>query len=165
MSPKPSARIFPHLWFNKEAEEAAAFYASIFPDSRVDRVTPLMSESPSGPAGSVKVVDFTLFGQRFQCMSAGPLDPFNHAISIVVTCDDQAELDRYWNALLQGGGQTEACGWLRDRFGVAWQIVPAAMDQWMDASDPARAKRVGDAMLKMIKLDLATLKAAYDGKL
>ena len=164
MSLKRSAKIFPHLWYTKEAEEAAAFYASIFPDSRVDRVTPLMSDSPSGPAGSVKVVDFTLFGQRFQAMSAGPMDPFNHAISIVVACDDQAELDRYWNALLQGGGKTEACGWLRDRFGVAWQIVPTAMDAWMDASDPARAKRVGDAMLKMIKLDVAALKAAYDAR-
>ena len=164
MALKSRSKIFTHLWYAKEAEEAARFYASLFPDSRVDRVTPLMSDSPSGPAGSVKVVDFTLFGQRFQAMSAGPMDPFNHAISLVVACDDQAELDRYWNGLLQGGGKTEACGWLRDRFGVSWQIVPAAMDDWMDASDPARAKRVGDAMLKMIKLDVAALKAAYDAR-
>ena len=163
MAAKRSAKIFPHLWYTKEAEEAAAFYASIFPDSRVDRVTPLLSESPSGPPGSVKVVDFTLFGQRFQAMSAGPMDPFNHAISMVVLCEDQAELDRYWNALLQGG-QAEACGWLRDRYGVSWQLVPAVMEEMMTDQDPARAKRVSDAMLKMIKLDIATLRAAYDGK-
>ncbi len=156
------AKIFPHLWYAKEAEEAAHFYASIFPDSRVDRVTPLLSESPSGPPGSVKVVDFTLFGQRFQAITAGPLDPFNHAISLVVMCDDQAELDRYWNALLQGGA-AEACGWLRDRYGVSWQIVPAIMDDLMADQDPVRAKRVSDAMLKMIKLDIAQLKAAWQG--
>jgi predicted 3-demethylubiquinone-9 3-methyltransferase (glyoxalase superfamily) len=163
MGVKPGAKIFPHLWYTKEAEEAARFYASIFPDSRVDRVTPLLSESPSGPPGSVKVVDFTLCGQRFQAISAGPLDPFNHAISMVVACEDQAELDRYWNALLQGG-TAEACGWLRDRYGVCWQIVPAALDTMMADQDPQRAKRVTDAMLKMVKLDLATLQAAYEGR-
>src|SRR5436853_7625439 len=103
MATKGRSKIFPHLWYAKEAEEAARFSASIFPDSRVDRVTPLLSDSPSGPPGSVKVVDFTLFGQRFQAISAGPLDPFNHAISLVVVCNDQAELDRYWDALLKGG--------------------------------------------------------------
>ena len=159
MAVKRSSKIFPHLWFTKEAEEAAAFYASIFPDSRVERVTPLLVDSPSGPAGSVKVVDFTLFGQRFQAMSAGPLDPFNHAISMVVSCDDQAELDRYWDALLQGG-QAEACGWLKDRYGVSWQIVPAVMDELMRVDDPERAKRVSVAMMEMVKLDIATLQAA-----
>lgn len=158
-----SAKIFPHLWYAKEAEEAAAFYASIFPDSRVERVTPLLSDSPSGPAGSVKVVDFTLFGQRFQAISAGPLDPFNHAISMVVVCDDQAELDRYWGALLEGG-QAEACGWLRDKYGVSWQIVPAALDEMMSTADPVRSKRVTDVMMKMVKLDIATLRAAFDGR-
>ncbi len=157
------AKIFPHLWYTEEAEEAAQFYASVFPDSRVDRVTKLMSESPSGPPGSVKVVDFTLFGQPFQAISAGPLDPFNHAISMVVTCDDQAELDRYWNKLVEGGGCVEQCGWLRDRFGVCWQIVPKIMDELMDERDPVRAKRVSDAMLKMVKLDIAALCAAYEG--
>ena len=95
-------KITPFLWYAKEAEEAARFYASIFPDSRVTRVTSLPSESPSGPPGSVKIVDFVLFGQAFVAMSAGPLDPFNHAVSFVVNCDDQAEIDRYWNALLRG---------------------------------------------------------------
>ena len=104
MALQGKSKIFTHLWYAKEAEEAAKFYASIFPNSRVDRVTPLLSESPSGPAGSVKVVDFTLFGQRFQAMTAGPHHDFNDAISMVVLCDDQAELDRYWNALLEGEG-------------------------------------------------------------
>jgi predicted 3-demethylubiquinone-9 3-methyltransferase (glyoxalase superfamily) len=158
---KGRSKIFTHFWYAKEAEEAARFYASIFPDSRVDRVTPLLSESPSGPPGSVKVVDFTLFGQRFQAMTAGPHDQFNDAISIVVLCDDQAELDRYWNALLEGGGKPQACGWLIDRFGLRWQIVPAILDELMGDKDPARSKRVTDAMLKMVKLDIAALQKAY----
>ena len=133
-----TSKIFPHLWYAREAEEAAQFYASIFPDSRVDRVTTLQSDTPSGPPGTVKVVDFTLFGQRFQAISAGPLDPFNHAISIVVTCESQDELDRYWNALLEGG-KAEACGWLRDRYGLSWQIVPAAFDEMMGDPDPVRS--------------------------
>jgi len=161
MASKTRSKIFPHLWYAKEAEEAASFYASIFPDSRVDRVTPLLSESPSGPPGSVKVVDFTLFGQRFQAMTAGPHHEFNDAISMVVLCDDQAELDRYWNALLERGGKPQACGWLIDRFGLRWQIVPAVMDEMMTDKDPARSKRVSDAMLKMVKLDIAALEKAY----
>ena len=156
-------KIFPHFWFAKEAEEAARFYASIFPDSRVDRVAALPVDSPSGPAGSVKMVDFMLFGKRFQAISAGPLDPFNHAISMVVVCEDQAELDRYWSALLQGGKE-EQCGWLRDRYGVSWQVVPRILDDMLADSDVARGKRVGEAMLKMVKIDIAKLKAAYDGR-
>jgi len=156
-------KIFPHFWYVSEAEDAAKFYASIFPDSRVDRVVPLPVDSPSGPAGSVKIVDFTLFGKRFQAMSAGPLDPFNQAISMVVLCEDQAELDKYWSALLNGG-QAEACGWLKDRYGVSWQIVPRMMDDWMADTNVERAKRVANAMLKMVKLDVATLKAAHDGR-
>ena len=155
------SKIFTHLWYAKEAEEAAKLYASIFPDSRVDRVTALPSDSPSGPAGSVKVVDFTLLGQRFQAISAGPHHEFNDAISVVVLCDDQTELDRYWNALLEGGGRAQACGWLIDRFGLRWQIVPAILDELMRDEDPARSKRVTDAMLKMVKLDIAALEKAY----
>jgi len=158
---RASTKIFPHLWYAKEAEEAARFYASIFPDSRVDRVTPLMSESPSGPPGSVKVVDFTLSGQRFQAISAGPHHEFNDAISMVVLCDNQAELDRYWNALLEGGGKPQACGWLIDRFGLRWQIVPAVLSKMMRDKDAARSKRVTDALLKMVKLDIAVLEKAY----
>lgn len=156
-----TAKIVPHLWYTDEAEEAARLYASIFPDSHVDRVTPLMSESPSGPPGSVRVVDFTLFGQPFQAISAGPHHEFNDAVSFVVRCDDQAELDRYWDALVAAGGTPQACGWLVDRFGVRWQIVPAALDEMMRDPDPDRSRRVTDAMLKMVKLDIAALEAAY----
>jgi predicted 3-demethylubiquinone-9 3-methyltransferase (glyoxalase superfamily) len=161
MGSRGKSKILTHLWYAKEAEEAARFYASIFPDSRVDRVAPLMSDSPSGPAGSVKVVEFTLFGQPFQAISAGPHHEFNDAISIVVLCDDQAELDRYWNALLKDGGKPQACGWLIDRFGLRWQIVPAVLGEMMRENDPARSKRVTDAMLKMVKFDIATLEKAY----
>ena len=163
MARKANVKIYPFFWYAKEAEQAAKFYASIFPDSRVDRVTTMQSDSPSGPPGSVKVVDFTLFGQRFQAMTAGPHHDFNDAISLVVECDTQAELDRYWNALLEGGGQTQACGWLIDRYGLRWQIVPAMMNDWMDDKDTVRSKRVTDAMLQMIKLDIATLEKAYRG--
>jgi predicted 3-demethylubiquinone-9 3-methyltransferase (glyoxalase superfamily) len=156
-------KITPFLWYAKEAEEAARFYTSIFPDSRVDRVTALPSESPSGPPGSVKVVEFVLFGQPFLAMSAGPLDPFNHAVSFVVTCDDQAELDRYWNALLEGGS-AEQCGWLKDRFGLSWQIVPRVLGEMMADPDRARAKRAADAMMKMVKIDVAGLQAAFAGR-
>ncbi len=156
-------KITPFLWYAKEAEEAAEFYAAIFPNSRVNRVVAMPSESPSGPPGSVKVVDFELFGQAFTAMSAGPMDPFNHAVSFVVSCDDQAELDRYWDAL-RDGGAVEQCGWLRDRFGVSWQIVPAVLDELMSDPDRARAKRVSDAMMKMVKLDIAALERAAAGK-
>ncbi len=161
MAPKASSKIYTHLWYAKDAEAAAKFYASVFPDSRVDRVTSLMSDSPSGPPGSVKVVDFTLLGQHFQAMTAGPHHEFNDAISIVVDCDDQAELDRYWNALIEGGGKAVACGWLIDRYGLRWQIVPRVLREMMADSDPARSKRATDAMLKMVKLDIATLEKAY----
>jgi predicted 3-demethylubiquinone-9 3-methyltransferase (glyoxalase superfamily) len=109
----------------------------------------------------VKVVDFTLLGQRFQAISAGPHHEFNDAVSVVVLCDDQAELDRYWNALLEGGGKPQACGWLIDRFGLRWQIVPTVLDELMRDQDAARSKRVTDAMLKMVKLDIAALEKAY----
>ena len=157
-------KIYTHLWYAKDAEQAAAYYASIFPDSRVDGVWALPAESPSGPPGSVKVVDFTLCGQRFQAMTAGPHHDFNDAISLVVECEDQAELDRYWNALVAGGGKPQACGWIIDRFGVRWQIVPKRLDELMRGSDPARARKVAEAMLKMVKLDIATIKAAYEGE-
>jgi predicted 3-demethylubiquinone-9 3-methyltransferase (glyoxalase superfamily) len=156
-------KISPFLWYASEAEEAANFYVSIFPNSRVTRVTTLPSESPSGPPGSVKVVEFELFGQSFVAMSAGPLDQFNHAISLAVTCADHDEIDRYWDGLLAGGGTTEACGWLRDRYGLSWQIVPAVMAEMMADPDRERAKRASDAMLKMVKFDIATLEEAYAG--
>jgi len=155
-------KITPFLWYSNQAEEAARFYAATFPDSRVTRVTALPSESPSGPPGSVKIVDFELFGQRFTAMSAGPLDPFNHAVSFVVNCADQAEIDRYWNALLEGG-QAEQCGWLKDRFGLSWQIVPTVLAEMMTSTDRVRSKCAADAMMKMVKIDIAALTAAYNG--
>jgi predicted 3-demethylubiquinone-9 3-methyltransferase (glyoxalase superfamily) len=155
-------KITPHLWFVDNAEEAARFYASIFPDSRVERVTAIPADTPSGPAGSVAVVEFTLFGQQFMAISAGPLDPFKHAISFMVNCADQAEVDRYWDALLDGGAP-EQCGWLKDRYGVSWQIVPTVLGEMMTDPDRAKAKRVTEAMLKMVKLDIAGLRRAYEG--
>jgi predicted 3-demethylubiquinone-9 3-methyltransferase (glyoxalase superfamily) len=157
-------KITPFLWYSKEAEEAATFYAATFPNSRVVKVTALPSESPSGPAGSVKIVEFILCGQQFTAMSAGPLDPFNHSISFVVSCDDQAELDRYWNALLSNGGTAEQCGWLKDRYGLCWQIVPKVLGELMASPDRVKSARVSAAMMKMIKLDIAQLKAAFEGK-
>lgn len=159
----PVQKITPHLWYAKEAEQAAAFYASVFPDSRVEQVSTLPVDSPSGPAGSVKVVEFVLCGQRFLAISAGPLDPFNHAISLYVACETQAELDRYWEALLEGG-QAEACGWLRDRWGVSWQIAPAALGPMLADPDRERARRVAEVMMTMVKFDIARLRAAHEGR-
>jgi predicted 3-demethylubiquinone-9 3-methyltransferase (glyoxalase superfamily) len=160
MSIVRNAKIHPFMWYAREAEEAAAFYVSIFPDSRVESVSDLPVESPSGPAGSVKVVDFTLFGQPFQAMTAGPHHEFNDAVSMVVRCADQKELDRYWDALLANGGSPQACGWLIDRFGLRWQIVPAMLDDLIGTGDLERRKRVSEAMLKMVKLDIAALERA-----
>lgn len=151
--------IIPTLWYSREAEEAARFYASIFPNSRIERVTALPADSPSGPAGSVKIVEFTLLGQPFEAFSAGPLDQFNHAISFSVSCDTQEEIDRYWDALLQGG-MPEQCGWLKDRYGLSWQIVPKVLATLVADPDREKAKRVSEAMLKMVKLDIAELERA-----
>jgi predicted 3-demethylubiquinone-9 3-methyltransferase (glyoxalase superfamily) len=153
--------IVPHLWFTDQAEQAARFYASIFPNSRVDRVAPIPVDTPSGPAGSVPVVEFTLNGQPFMAIGAGPLDPFNHAISFIAPCETQEELDRYWDALLEGGS-AEACGWLKDRYGVSWQIVPTGLEDMMADPDQAKAKRVSEAMLSMVKFDIAALRRAYE---
>lgn len=161
MASTRSAKILTHLWYAKEAEEAARFHVSIFPDSRLDRVTTLWSETPGGPPGSVKIVDFTLLGQPFQAIRAGPHHEFNDAISIVVLCEDQAELDRYWNALLEGGGRPQMCGWLIDRYGLRWQHVPARLQEWLNDADPARSKRVSDALLQMVKPEIAVLEAAH----
>jgi predicted 3-demethylubiquinone-9 3-methyltransferase (glyoxalase superfamily) len=156
-------KIVPHLWYAKEAEEAARFYVSIFPGSRVDAVTELPAETPSGPAGSVKVVEFTLAGQPFMAITAGPLDPFNHSVSFVVECEDQTEIDRYWEAL-GAGGTIEQCGWLRDRYGLCWQIVPAALGRMMKDPDRAAARRAVEAMLTMKKIDVAALEGAFRGR-
>lgn len=155
-----SAKIVPHLWFTERAAEAAQFYVSLFPDSRVDSVTPIPADTPSGPAGTVDVVEFTLAGLPFMAISAGPLDPFNHAISFLVNCDDQTEIDRLWDALSEGG-TIEQCGWLKDRWGVSWQISPTVLGDMIKDPDRERARRVVEAMLQMKKLDIARLQEAY----
>jgi predicted 3-demethylubiquinone-9 3-methyltransferase (glyoxalase superfamily) len=157
-------KIVPHLWYAKEAEEAARFYATVFPDSHVDRVTSLPADTPSGPAGSVVVVEFTLCGQAFLAISAGPHDTFNDAISLLVNCSSQAEIDRYWNALLENGGKPQACGWIIDKYGVRWQIVPAALGEMIADPDQTRAKRAAEEMLRQVKIDVAKIEAAYLGR-
>lgn len=164
MSTKETAKIVSHLWYTKEAEEAARFYASVFPDSHVDRVTTIPVDTPSGPAGSCAVVEFTLFGQPFMAISAGPHHEFNDAISFLVNCDTQEEIDRYWNAILENGGRPQACGWIIDRYGLRWQITPTLINDWMADPDPAKAKRVAAEIMKQVKFDIAALKAAYEGR-
>ena len=156
------SKIVPCLWFAKEAKEAAAFYVSLLPDSRIDSVTDVPTESPSGPPGSVEIVEFTLAGQAYMAFNGGPFDPFNHAISFVVNCADQAEIDRLWDALASGG-EVEQCGWLKDRYGVSWQIVPTALGKMIRDPDRKRAKRVMEAVLRMVKLDVRELERAYHG--
>src|SRR5690606_11258363 len=138
-------------------EAAARFYASVFPDSRVDLVTSLPAESPSGPAGSVAIVEFTLLGQPFVAFSAGPHHDFNDAVSFMVVCDCQAEIDRYWDAILQNGGKPQVCGWIIDKYGLRWQIAPAALGEMMKDPDRAKAKRAADEMLRQVKFDIAAL--------
>jgi predicted 3-demethylubiquinone-9 3-methyltransferase (glyoxalase superfamily) len=156
------SKVVPFLWFARDAEEAVRFYVSLIPNSSLDNVWALPADTPSGPPGSVKVVEFTLGGVQFNAMQAGPMDTFNHAISFVINCDDQAEVDRLWDALGEGGSY-EACGWLKDKYGVSWQIVPIELFQMMKDKDQARVKRVAEAMLKMVKLDVGTFRKAFEG--
>ena len=157
------SKISPCLWFDGEAEEAAKFYVSLLPDSKIEHVQKNTVDSPAGKAGSVLVVEFTLAGQRFMALNGGKAFDFTHAISFKIVCADQAEVDRYWDAL-SAGGSVEQCGWLKDRYGVSWQIVPTALPQYLAGSDPAGAQRAMQAMLQMVKLDIAGLKRAYEGK-
>jgi predicted 3-demethylubiquinone-9 3-methyltransferase (glyoxalase superfamily) len=157
------SKIAPHLWYTERAGEAAKFYASIFPDSRTDNLTTTPAETPSGPAGTVEIVEFTLCGQSFLAIGAGPHDPFNDAISLHVTCEDQAEIDRYWDARSKDGGKPVACGWITDKYGVRWQISPRRLGELMKSKEPGVAKRVSEAMLKMVKFDVAALERAAKG--
>lgn len=159
----PGAKIVPHLWYVSEAVEAAKFYVSLFPDSRVDNVTTIPVETPSGPPNSVAVVEFTLAGQPFMAISAGPLDPFNHSVSFLVNCTDQKEIDRLWDAL-SDGGQIEQCGWLKDRYGLCWQITTAKLGAMMKDRDREASKRVMTAMLGMKKIDIGKLEDAFHGE-
>jgi predicted 3-demethylubiquinone-9 3-methyltransferase (glyoxalase superfamily) len=151
------------LWFNGEAEAAASLYTSLLPDSRIDRVVRAPGDNPSMKEGEVLTVDFTLAGHRLIGLNGGPDFPFTEAISLTVECDDQAELDQLWTSLLLGGGEAGQCGWLRDRFGLWWQIVPRELKELLGGSDPDGARRVNDALLRMRKIDLAALREAYQG--
>ncbi|SSC69636.1 unnamed protein product [Ciceribacter sp. T2.26MG-112.2] len=155
-------KVTQNLWFEKDMEEAVRFYTSLIPGSSVDWMSAVPADTPSGPAGSVRLAGFTLGDQRYMAIEAGPLDPFNHSFSIIVGCDSQEEIDRLWEALSEGG-QVEQCGWLRDRFGLSWQITPTRLGELMSDPDPAKAKRVTEAMLKMVKFDIAGLEAAARG--
>jgi predicted 3-demethylubiquinone-9 3-methyltransferase (glyoxalase superfamily) len=158
------SKISPCLWFDGEAEEAAKLYVSLLPDSRIEKVQKNPVDGPAGKAGTVLVVEFTLSGQRFMALNGGTRFEYTHAVSFKIDCADQAEVDHLWDALCSNGGQAERCGWLRDRYGVFWQIVPTALPQYLGGSDPAGAQRAMAAMLGMVKLDIAGLKRAYEGK-
>jgi predicted 3-demethylubiquinone-9 3-methyltransferase (glyoxalase superfamily) len=156
-------KISPCLWFDGEAEEAARFYTSIFPNSNITSVDRTPGDTPSGPKNSVLTVNFTLDGQSFIGLNGGPEFKFNEAISLSIDCDDQAEVDRYWDALLADGGEPSVCGWLKDKFGVSWQVVPRQLPEMLNSSDREAAARALEAMLKMVKIDVAELERAYSG--
>lgn len=153
---------YPCLWFNGNAEEAANFYASIIPNSSVDRVWRSPADTPSGPAGMVLTVDFTVAGQHLQGLNGGPEFHFSEAISFVLECEDQDEVDRLWDALTADGGEPGPCGWLKDRFGLSWQVVPIELNRLVEDPDPERARRAMEAMLTMGKIELDELHRAVD---
>jgi predicted 3-demethylubiquinone-9 3-methyltransferase (glyoxalase superfamily) len=152
-------KIVPHLWFDTEAKEAARFYCSVFPDSKVLSITKLHDT----PSGECDVVSFSLSGQLFMAISAGPLFKFNESISFIVNCDTQEEINYYWEQL-SAVPEAEQCGWLKDQFGLSWQIVPAVLDEMMQDDDPERVARVTQAFLKMKKFDVVALHEAYNKK-
>jgi predicted 3-demethylubiquinone-9 3-methyltransferase (glyoxalase superfamily) len=147
-------KISPFLWFNDNAEEAVNFYTSLFPNSKIKVITHYPEGTP-GPTGKVMTIGFEMFGQEFTAMNGGPAFKFNEAISMVVGCDTQEELDKYWDALLEGG-TAQACGWLKDKYGLSWQITPTKWEEYLKGN----AQRVMQAMMKMVKLDIATLENA-----
>ncbi|MDQ3140560.1 MAG: VOC family protein [Pseudomonadota bacterium] len=156
------SKIIPCLWFDGEAGEAADFYVSLLPDSHVDRVTKSPSDYPSGKTGDVLTVEFTLAGQNYMGLNGGPLFKFTEALSLQIMCDDQAEVDRLWKAL-SAHPENEQCGWVKDRYGLSWQIVPRMLSGLLAGADAAASKRAMEAMMQMKKLDIAALQKAYDG--
>ncbi len=154
-------RITPNLWFDSEAEEAAAFYISVFKNSRIVSRSHYPEGSP-GPAGTVMTVEFELDGQRFVGINGGPRFTFDEAVSFEISCETQEEVDYYWEKLSEGGEESQ-CGWLKDRYGLSWQVVPAGMEELFNDADPEKAERAMQAMLKMGKLDIAALRRAADG--
>lgn len=157
-------RIAPCLWFNKNAEEAATFYAATFPDSRVTAVHKSPRDYPNGKAGDVLTVEFTVLGQQFVGLNGGPEFIFDEAVSFQVFTDTQEETDRYWNAIVGGGGSENVCGWCKDKFGLSWQIVPRALTDAINDPDTAAAARAMDAMMTMKKIDIARIEAARAGE-
>jgi predicted 3-demethylubiquinone-9 3-methyltransferase (glyoxalase superfamily) len=155
-------RIIPNLWFDREAEEAADFYCSIFKNSRIVSVARYPESGPR-EAGMVMVVEFELDGERFVAINGGPEFKFDEAVSFQVNCDSQEEIDYYWQSLTADGGKPGQCGWLTDKYGLAWQVTPTGMDQVFADPDPERANRAMQAMLRMQKIDMAELQAAADG--
>lgn len=155
------SRINPFLWFDSQAEEAANFYVSIFPASRIRNVTRYGAAGP-GPAGSAMTVQFELDGREFIALNGGPHFKFNEAVSFAVTCASQDEVDHYWSHLT-AGGEEGRCGWLKDRYGLSWQVTPVALGQMLGDPDPVRSRRVMEAMLQMRKIDVAALRRALDG--
>jgi len=153
-------KITPFLWFNQEAEEAANLYVSLFPDSKILGVTRYGDAGP-GPKGSVMTVEFQLAGQKLIGLNGGPHFKFTEAISLFVNCDSQEEVDTLWSRLTANGGQESQCGWLKDRYGLSWQIIPSRFMELMRDKDPQRTQRVMQAMLKMKKFDIARLEEAY----
>jgi len=154
---------YPCLWFDGTAEEAAEFYVTLFPDSQIERVWRTPADTPSGPAGSVLTVDLTLRGQRLQALNGGPAFHLSEAVSFVIECDGQAEVDRLWEALGADGGEPGPCGWIRDRFGLSWQVVPRRLGELLSDPEPDRARRAMEAMLEMGKLEISVLEAAAGG--
>ena len=155
-------KVTQHLWFEKDMQAAVRRYTSLIPGSTIGETTAVMADNPSGPAGSVRILGFTLGDQDYMAIEAGPLDPFNHSFSIMVEVETQAELDRLWAALGEGG-TLEQCGWLKDRWGLSWQIIPARFRELMSDPEPAVIRRVTEQMMKMVKLDIAPLEAAAKG--
>jgi predicted 3-demethylubiquinone-9 3-methyltransferase (glyoxalase superfamily) len=151
------------LWFDTEAEEAAQFYCGIFPNSKITEVSRYPEGLPGDRAGQVLTVAFELDGTPFTGLNGGPDFKFSEAISFQIDCKDQAEVDRYWDALLAGGGQESQCGWLKDRFGLSWQVVPTRLTELISGTDKEKAGRVAAAMMQMVKLDIAKLEAAAAG--
>ena len=162
--PDKRTKIAPCLWFNKNAEEAAKFYAATFPDSRVVAVHKAPGDYPGGKAGDVLTVEFTVLGQPFLGLNGGPTFTFDEAVSFQVYTDTQEETDRYWNTIVGGGGQEGVCGWCKDKFGLSWQISPRALIEAVNDPDTAAARRAMDAMMKMKKIDIATIEAARAGE-
>jgi len=157
------SKIAPCLWFDGEAEDAASFYVSLLPDSKIEKVQRNVIDSPAGKAGSVLVVEFSLAGQFFMALNGGTRFEYTPAVSFKIDCADQTEVDRLWDALCTNGGEAVRCGWLRDRYGVSWQIVPTALPNYLGGPDRGGAKRAMQAMLSMVKLDIEALRRAYEG--